>query len=772
MPSFPDHSDIWNNTPSRGTTMPYVSSGRETHAYTGTSENGDRPNGSFNRNPPNSSAAWPPASRSPSSSPNRTRAGGENNQMDALNNVFRPGRSTDDPELFPHTYSFARGNADYLRNPMNNLALSQATPSRSSPPFAHTPSNSTHSQRMNSYSTPYQSQSQITNHQATNQNAFTSNNNITGLEERTRPTSQYFHPGPNEFQFNPNSSTWNGHSATNHASSNSIDLANAGRASHAYSSSNRFTPNRTEQGVNYAPFTPGSSAWAPADSGFRPHGSDRRTLNLPQALSQPFPSYSPYEMQQQQQQLAQYASQLAGYNNELYTTRGPATLAHPSHPGGYEHTAANVHRSQNSLRSPWLTAFCESLKNHERKQSLGISAVFGHVVEASGEQDASRFIQNKLSTARSDEKDVVFDEIGANMVPLMMDVYGNYVIQKLIEHGSQAQKARVVEAAKTHVLTLSRNSFGCRVVQKIVEGCLVDQVAELLKEIKNPAHLKGLMQDQQGNHVIQKTVGTMPPDTVKFITEFCQNNARELSMDAHSCRVVQRVLERAEETDKRILLKQLHQFMDKLITDPWGNYVAGHIIEHRGPEDRDPIFELIMKKLSEFCRNKLASHVVEKCIEFGSPAQRTRIIQQLCSSDTQDTLYLTLKDPYGNYVIASMLKHLEWGTEERKQFKAEVVREYHRIKASGSNPKCLKSIDEVFKEDTEREEREESERAVTARNSLQVEVDSAGPTPMLTNETNSPQSDSLPSASTSAIEVPSANTKGTEETLRVRDDEE
>ncbi|KAJ4141500.1 mRNA binding protein puf3 [Fusarium equiseti] len=770
MPSFTDHSNgIWNNTPSRGTAMPYVSPGRETHAYIGTSENGDRPNGSFSRNPPNSSAPWHSASRSPSSSPNRTRAGGDHNQMEALGNALRQGRINDDPEPFPHAYGYARGNTDYLRNPMNNLALAQATSSRSSPPFAHTPSNSTHSQRMNSFPMPYQSQGQITNHQATNQNAFTSNNSIPGLEESgPRHSSPFYPPGTNEFQFNPNSRAWNDHSTRNHASSNSIDLANAGRASHAYSLSNRFTPSRAEQGVNYAPLTPGSGAWAPADSSFRPHGSDRRTLNLPQALQQPFPPYSSFELQQQ---MAQYVNQIAGYNNELYTTRGPAALAHPSQPGGYE-AAPNVHRSQNSTKSPWLTAFCESLKNHERKQSLGISAVFGHVVEASGEQDASRFIQNKLSTARSDEKDVVFDEIGANMVPLMKDVYGNYVIQKLIEHGSQAQKARVVEAAKTHVLTLSKHTFGCRVVQKIVEGCLVDQVAELLKEIKNPTHLKGLMQDQQGNHVIQKTVETMPPDTVKFITEFCQNNARELSMDMHSCRVVQRVLEKAEETDKRILLKQLHQFMDKLITDPWGNYVAGHIIEHRGPEDRDPIFELIMKKLSEFCRNKLASHVVEKCIEFGSSAQRTRIIQQLCSSDTQDTLYLTVKDPYGNYVIASMLKHLEWGTKERKQFKKEVMHEYHRIKTTGSNPRCLKSIDDVFKEDTEREEREGSERAVSARNSLQVEVDSAGPTPMLTNETNSPQSDSLPSANTSAIEVPSANTKGTEETLRVRDDEE
>lgn len=643
---FTDHSSgIWNNNPSRGTAIPYISPGRETHAYTGTPENGDRPNGSFNRNTP-SSAAWHTGSRSPSSSPNRTRAGGENNQMDAINSAFRQPRTNDVSAL---AYGLARGNAEHLVNSMNNLNLTQATPSRSSPPFGHTPSNSTQSQRMSNYSMLYHSQNQIANHQATNQNAFTSNNNNSiGLDERTRLTSQYFPPGTNEFQFNPTSQTWNDHSARNHASSNSIDLANVGRASHAYSSSsNRFTPSRPEQGVNYASFTPGSSAWASADSSFRPHGSDRRALNLPQALPQQFLP-SPYDIQQQ---MAQYTSQLAGFGNaELYNTRGPATLPHPSQPGGYGHTAPNV-RTQNSNKSPWLTTFCESLKNHERKQSLGISAIFGHVVEASGEQEASRFIQHKLSTARSDEKDAVFDEIGPNMVPLMMDVYGNYVIQKLIEHGSQAQKARVVEAAKTHVLTLSRNPFGCRVVQKIVEGCLVDQVAELLKEIRNPAQLKELMQDTQGNHVIQKTVATMPPDTFKFITEFCQNNARELSMDMHSCRVVQRVLERAEETDKRILLKQLHQFMDKLITDPWGNYVAGHIIEHRGPEDRDPIFELIMKKLSEFCRNKLASHVVEKCIEFGSPAQRTRIIQQLCSGDTQDTLYLTLKDPFGNYVI-------------------------------------------------------------------------------------------------------------------------
>lgn len=54
---------------------------------------------------------------------------------------------------------------------------------------------------------------------------------------------------------------------------------------------------------------------------------------------------------------------------------------------------------------------------------------------------------------------------------------------------------------------------------------------------------------------------------------------------------------------------------------------------------------------------------------------------------------------------------------------------------------------------------------------LKIEVDSAEPTPMLTNETNSPQSDGLPSANGSAIGVPSAGIKNPEVAVHVHNDE-
>jgi hypothetical protein len=88
-------------------------------------------------------------------------------------------------------------------------------------------------------------------------------------------------------------------------------------------------------------------------------------------------------------------------------------------------------------------------------------------VEFSGDQHGSRFIQEKLQTANSDEKEQVFNEIEDNAVQLMKDVFGNYVIQKFFEHGSQVQKKIIAAKMKGKVAELSTQMYACRVVQKV-----------------------------------------------------------------------------------------------------------------------------------------------------------------------------------------------------------------------------------------------------------------------------------------------------------------
>lgn len=98
---------------------------------------------------------------------------------------------------------------------------------------------------------------------------------------------------------------------------------------------------------------------------------------------------------------------------------------------------------------------------------ISFQDVYGYIVEFCGDQHGSRFIQQKLETANSEEKDRVFAEIVPNAIQLMSDVFGNYVIQKLFEHGDQVQKKSLANRMKGHVLNLSQQMYGCRVLQKV-----------------------------------------------------------------------------------------------------------------------------------------------------------------------------------------------------------------------------------------------------------------------------------------------------------------
>jgi pumilio RNA-binding family len=53
-------------------------------------------------------------------------------------------------------------------------------------------------------------------------------------------------------------------------------------------------------------------------------------------------------------------------------------------------------------------------------------------VWCSADQHGSRFIQQKLETASNEEKTMVFQEVLPHALTLMTDVFGNYVIQKVV----------------------------------------------------------------------------------------------------------------------------------------------------------------------------------------------------------------------------------------------------------------------------------------------------------------------------------------------------
>lgn len=117
--------------------------------------------------------------------------------------------------------------------------------------------------------------------------------------------------------------------------------------------------------------------------------------------------------------------------------------------------------------SPLLQEFhmTKGSKKYELKD------IYGHVVEFSGDQHGSRYLQSKLETANSDEKAQLFSEILQNAVQLMTDLFGNYVIQKFFEHGNQQQKKQLADKMRNNMAFLSMQMYACRVVQKVSPPC-------------------------------------------------------------------------------------------------------------------------------------------------------------------------------------------------------------------------------------------------------------------------------------------------------------
>jgi len=303
--------------------------------------------------------------------------------------------------------------------------------------------------------------------------------------------------GAQGFQFNPVSQPWETQGYAN------------GFTKDAYTNGNGLEKRGSIVGRN----SPAGSTYHPT-GGLNSPRSFKGTPQMQQAWPRPVSRNPRMEADPERQALSQFFAlqQPTGYNhpNSFYPQsyspfQNPyAAYADPRHaslagyplampqyglgPGAIPTRPARDQDPGKDFRSALLDEFMTSksnkgweLKVRSRSAVAGMPPgcgriltdetqsqdIWNHVVEFSGDQKGSRFIQQKLETANSDEKDQVFAELEPNAVQLMKDLFGNYVMQKLFEYGNQVQKKVLAGAMKGKVIDLSMQAYACRVVQKV-----------------------------------------------------------------------------------------------------------------------------------------------------------------------------------------------------------------------------------------------------------------------------------------------------------------
>lgn len=307
-------------------------------------------------------------------------------------------------------------------------------------------------------------------------------------------------------------------------------------------------------------------------------------------------------------------------------------------------------------------------KNNSLPSKFAFSKIedcIGKIYQMSKDQHGCRFLQKKLDEDQTPKTcSIIFLEIHDYMTELMSGPFGNYLCQKLIEKCSQEQRIAILEKISDNLVLISRNIHGTRAVQKAIESINSREEIKIVRKA-----LKGsvvpLIQDLNGNHVIQKCINTMEPNDKQFIYDAVAQHCVQVATHKHGCCVMQRCIDYASHEQRMQLIEEIKEHALELVQDAFGNYVVQYCLDLGMEDVCEKITIKLLGHIGYLSTQKFSSNVVEKCLKVGNSKTVQMISKELSELSADDPSFQYSKDdpliqllqhPFGNYVVQTALQ--------------------------------------------------------------------------------------------------------------------
>jgi hypothetical protein len=302
-----------------------------------------------------------------------------------------------------------------------------------------------------------------------------------------------------------------------------------------------------------------------------------------------------------------------------------------------------------------------------RFHNLPVEAVTGQIYDLCKDQHGCRYLQKKLEEQNPAQTHLVWLETNQHVVELMTDPFGNYLCQKLLEFCNNDERTVLIQNASVDMVRIALNQHGTRALQKMIEFVSTpDQVQIIVEALRN--RVVELIQDLNGNHVIQKCLNKLSATDSQFIFDAVGVHCVEVGTHRHGCCVLQRCIDHANAEQKAWLIGRITEHAHILVQDPYGNYVIQYIIDLNEPSFTEPVVNQFRNHVSQLSRHKFSSNVVEKCLRCAQDASKDMIVDEILVPGELEKL---IRDNYANYVIQTAL---EYATPPKKAALVEAIR--------------------------------------------------------------------------------------------------
>lgn len=246
------------------------------------------------------------------------------------------------------------------------------------------------------------------------------------------------------------------------------------------------------------------------------------------------------------------------------------------------------------------------------------------ILRLAKDQYGCRYLQKKIDehviaspVTRKENFEIIFTEVYPYFYELIIDPFGNYLIQKLIGYCSEQQMNLVMEILQFNLFQISINQHGTRALQKIIDSLTNAYQLGLLVDGLQP-YIIGLIKDLNGNHVIQKILNKFPPQSCQFVYDSILRLIIVVATHKHGCCVLQKCLNHVTSAQLALFAAEILKFDNfcQLINDQFGNYVLQYLISLNIVLVNYQVFdEFVNFGITNLCNLKFSSNVIEKFLK-------------------------------------------------------------------------------------------------------------------------------------------------------------
>lgn len=312
--------------------------------------------------------------------------------------------------------------------------------------------------------------------------------------------------------------------------------------------------------------------------------------------------------------------------------------------------AASVRRSGDG-ESSQLSRFTNFPLEHYR----------GELYSLCKDQHGCRYLQRKLEERNPEHVQMIFDETYVHVVELMTDPFGNYLCQKLLEYSNDEQRTALINSASPELVKIALNQHGTRALQKMIEFISTsEQTCTVIRALEN--HVVELVQDLNGNHVIQKCLNRLSAEDAQFVYDAVGTNCVVVGTHRHGCCVLQRCIDHASGDQRARLIAQITSNAFSLVQDPFGNYVVQYILDLAEPLFTEPLCQSFRSHIPALSKQKFSSNVIEKCLRTADVNTRRMLVDEMLSGNELEKM---LRDSFANYVVQTAMDFSDADTRGR-----------------------------------------------------------------------------------------------------------